>query len=256
MRTLFEKLNAHHYDSYDLMMDMEKNIIIDRDKINDYIFDNLYMDINKLYPDLKLFFKDGYKSPILQELQNNKIDIISRWQKITDIIHNNEIKKFIYKFYDAELKCINKILSESYTISNQELLKSKYNDDLDGIIDDYIFGTYRGHILENIRVSFLNKNENNNSYFINTVCYNYYFKNRYNSPFCKKYLYKRDDTFSLDKLSYFSSILKYKVENKNNKFNIKDSDTITKEHAIEFGKQYMDVHYMHIHFYSEYFDDL
>ena len=128
------------------MMDMEKNIIIDRDKINDYIFDNLYMDINKLYPDLKHFFKDRYKSPILQELQNNKIDIISNWQKITDIIHNNEIKKFIYKFYDAELKCINEILSESYTISNQELLKSKYNDDLDGIIDDYIFGTYRRHI--------------------------------------------------------------------------------------------------------------
>lgn len=28
MRTLFEKLNTYHYNSYDLMMDMEKNIIV------------------------------------------------------------------------------------------------------------------------------------------------------------------------------------------------------------------------------------
>lgn len=220
MRTYFKKLNEQSND-------------FDWVDIADAISDNDLTKIIKGFPEyakrfdteLKLFYKDNYKSPILDKLEREKIYIDDRHEfKYNDNIVKN-IRDFKNIFFNSLFEYFMESIRNAIDYSK---FKGVDDERLDDLINEYI----TENLIENITVYFLNKDKKSGDYIL--------------CMFHESHIY--------------TMACYYSTTNNDNSFNIKDGDPVSKDHLIEYGKELChtrkDGRLFYISMYSGYFDNL
>jgi len=179
-------------------------------------------------PELKLFYKDNYKSPILDELEREKIYIDDNYVFRLyrhEFKYNDNIVKNIRDFENIFFNSLFEYFMESIRNAiDHSKFKRVGGERLRDLVNEYI----TENLIENITVYFLNKDKKSGDYIL--------------CMFHESHIY--------------TMACYYSTTNNDNSFNIKDGDPVSKEHLIEYGKQQCRFYDNNITMYSGYFDDL
>jgi len=217
MRTYFKKLNEQS-DDFD-WVDIA-DAISDNDLTK--IIKGFYEYAKKFDPDLKLFYKDNYKSPILDKLEKEKINI-KEYYISYDIIFEKSPNHVENIFIQSLIEYLTEAVSNAIDYSK---FKNIDVDEIDKLIKEYILE----ELINRFNLYFLNKDKRTGDYV----------------------LYMIDGGGG----SEYSHFYVYSTANENNSFGIKDGDLLSKEHLIEYGKESCNFYNNNIFMYSGYFDDL
>ena len=217
MRTCFKKLNEQS-DDFD-WVDIA-DAISDNDLTK--IIKGFYEYAKKFEPDLKLFYKDNYKSPILDKLEKEKINI-KEYYSSYDIIFEKSPNHVENIFIQSLIEYLTEAVSNAIDYSK---FKNIDVDEIDKLIKEYILE----ELINRFNLYFLNKDKRTGDYV----------------------LYMIDGGGG----SEYSHFYVYSTANENNSFGIKDGDLLSKEHLIEYGKESCNFYDNNIFMYSGYFDDL
>jgi len=221
MRTCFKKLNEQS-DDFD-WVDIA-DAISDNDLTK--IIKGFYEYAKKFEPDLKLFYKDNYKSPILDKLEKEKINI-KEYYSSYDIIFEKSPNHVENIFIQSLIEYLTEAVSNAIDYSK---FKNIDVDEIDKLIKEYILE----ELINRFNLYFLNKDKRTGNY---VLC-------------------------MINNVNEYKKFYIYDTNNENNSFGIKDSDFVSKEHLIEYGKESTGIFggslntNKEIYLYSGYFDNL
>ncbi len=170
--------------------------------------------------DLMPFTIINYKSQILNKLKLEKI-----YTRQEELSHYVKLLEDATEIEDRFMEYVNDYLFKSVSdIVNNSQFKYIDNKEKEEAINDYIYM----ELISNFSLSFLNKDKRTGNY---VIC-------RYNA-------------FSED---YVNVI--YHTKNEKNSFGIKDGESLSKEHLIEYEKELCGIVGYQVNIYSMWFDNI
>jgi len=222
MRTYSRKLNEQSSNDLD-WGDIANNISDSKVK---KIVEGAPMYIKDFEPDLKIFYKDNYKSPVLAKLEKEKINI-KEYYSSYDIIFEKSPNHVENIFIQSLIEYLTEAV---YNAIDYSKFKNIDVDEIDKLIKEYILE----ELINRFNLYFLNKDKRTCNY---VLC-------------------------MINNVNEYKKFYIYDTNNENNSFGIKDSDFVSKEHLIEYGKESTGIFggslntNKEIYLYSGYFDDL
>jgi len=223
MKTYFKKLNeksnqSNELDWLDIAVSMT-NVEIEK------ILTGIVDFGNKLERQIRIFYKDKYKSPIIDKLEKEKIYIEKVYEP-----YNIDPLKSAKEFHQILLD----ILDDYLNVVVYNMLGNRFENVDDDILVEKIKEWVSNDLVNRFTFYFINIDKKTDNYIL-----------------CRS---------NGNMIFYYNC--SYMTKNNNNSFGIRNGDTMFKEHLIEIGKESVGLTHKQgnvdvgISLYSGYFDDL